>query len=63
MEPAELMLVAARRWRWRGARRTGLRTAFADRTLEYGPGLRRPRGPAADESVINVRGLIEVVEA
>ena len=36
--PGELMLVAAHPWDLRGAREAGLRTAFIDRPLEYGPG-------------------------
>ncbi len=37
-EPGELMLVAAHPWDLQGAREAGLRTAFIDRPLEYGPG-------------------------
>ena len=44
VEPGELMLVAAHPWDLAGAREAGLRTAFVDRPLEYGPGSRRPRG-------------------
>ena len=32
------MLVAAHPWDLQGAREAGLRTAFIDRPLEYGPG-------------------------
>jgi 2-haloacid dehalogenase len=38
VEPGELMLVAAHPWDLQGARDAGLRTAFIDRPLEYGPG-------------------------
>ena len=38
VEPGELMLVAAHPWDLEGAREAGLRTAFIDRPLEYGPG-------------------------
>ena len=38
VEPGELMLVAAHPWDLQGAREAGLRTAFIDRPLEYGPG-------------------------
>jgi 2-haloacid dehalogenase len=38
MEPGELMLVAAHPWDLQGAREAGLRTAFLDCPLEYGPG-------------------------
>ena len=37
-EPGEVMLVAAHPWDLQGAREAGLRTAFIDRPLEYGPG-------------------------
>lgn len=37
VEPAELMLVAAHPSDLQGAREAGLRTAFIDRPLEYGP--------------------------
>jgi 2-haloacid dehalogenase len=50
-EPAELMLVAAHPWDLQGARAAGLRTAFVDRPLEYGPGSAVREDPDADESV------------
>jgi 2-haloacid dehalogenase len=49
--PDELMLVAAHPWDLAGARKAGLRTAFVDRPLEYGPGSPGREDPAADESV------------
>jgi 2-haloacid dehalogenase len=49
--PTELMLVAAHPWDLAGARGAGLRSAFVDRPLEYGPGSERRADPDADESV------------
>jgi 2-haloacid dehalogenase len=51
VEAAELMLVAAHPWDLEGAREAGLRTAFIDRPLEYGPGSAAREYPDADESV------------
>lgn len=51
LEAAELMLVAAHPWDLAGAREAGLRTAFVDRPLEYGPGSAAREDPDADESV------------
>ena len=59
VEPAELMLVAAHPADLWGARRVGLRTAFVDRPLEYGPGSSAREDPEADESVGD---LIELAE-
>jgi 2-haloacid dehalogenase len=50
-EAAELMLVAAHPSDLEGARQAGLRTAFVDRPLEYGPGSATRKDPHADESV------------
>jgi 2-haloacid dehalogenase len=60
VEPAELMLVAAHPWDLEGARGAGLRTAFVDRPLEYGPGS-TSRGYPADESVVDLRELADRV--
>jgi 2-haloacid dehalogenase len=49
--PGELMLVAAHPWDLAGARGAGLRSAFVDRPLEYGPGSEPRADPDADESV------------
>jgi 2-haloacid dehalogenase len=49
--PTELMLVAAHPWDLTGARGAGLRSAFVDRPLEYGPGSEPRADPDADESV------------
>lgn len=56
-EPAELMLVAAHPWDLAGARAAGLRTAFVDRPLEYGPGSPAREDPAADESAGDLHEL------
>jgi 2-haloacid dehalogenase len=57
VEPAELMLVAAHPWDLDGARAAGLRTAFVDRPLEYGPGSAARAYPDADESVADLPEL------
>jgi 2-haloacid dehalogenase len=45
------MLAAAHPWDLEGARGAGLKTAFVDRPLEYGPGSEPRQDPHADESV------------
>ena len=57
--PAELMLVAAHPWDLEGARAAGLRTAFVDRPLEYGPGSPARADPDADEAVGDLLELAE----
>jgi 2-haloacid dehalogenase len=59
VEAAELMLVAAHPWDLEGARGAGLRTAFVDRPLEYGPGSAAREDPDADESVGDLLELAE----
>jgi 2-haloacid dehalogenase len=59
VEPAELMLVAAHPWDLEGAREAGLRTAFVDRPLEYGPGSAARADPRADHSVADLLQLAE----
>jgi 2-haloacid dehalogenase len=59
VQPAELMLVAAHPWDLEGARNAGLRTAFVDRPLEYGPGSERREDPDADEAVGDLLALAE----
>ena len=59
VQPAELMMVAAHPWDLEGARTAGLRTAFVDRPLEYGPGSAARSDPAADESVADLLELAE----
>jgi 2-haloacid dehalogenase len=51
LEPAEVMLVAAHPGDLAAARHAGLRSAFVDRPLEYGPGSPAREDPDADESV------------
>jgi 2-haloacid dehalogenase len=51
LEPGEVMMVAAHPLDLNGARAAGLRTAFIDRPLEYGPGSPRREDPEADISV------------
>jgi 2-haloacid dehalogenase len=55
--PSELMLVAAHPWDLEGARSAGLRTAFIDRPLEYGPGSPAREDDRADESVASLGEL------
>jgi 2-haloacid dehalogenase len=55
--PDEMMLVAAHPWDLEGARQAGLKTAFVDRPLEYGPGSPARGDPAADESVGDLHEL------
>jgi 2-haloacid dehalogenase len=57
LEPEELMLVAAHPLDLQGARNAGLRTAFIDRPLEYGPGSPAREDPDADVSVGDLRDL------
>jgi 2-haloacid dehalogenase len=59
LEPAELMLVAAHPLDLKGARGAGLRSAFIDRPLEYGPGSRPREDPEADVSVADLHELAE----
>ena len=51
LEPHEVMMVAAHPIDLNGARAAGLRTAFIDRPLEYGPDTPRREDPEADISV------------
>jgi 2-haloacid dehalogenase len=59
VKPAELMLVAAHPWDLQGARGAGLRTAFIDRPLEYGPGSPVREDPGADLSAGDLHDLAE----
>jgi 2-haloacid dehalogenase len=63
VEPADLMLVAAHPSDLEGARNAGLRTAFVDRPLEYGPGSPPREDPSADESVGDLHELAERLAA
>jgi 2-haloacid dehalogenase len=57
LEPSELMLVAAHPGDLAAARQAGLRTAFVDRPLEYGPGSSAREDPDADESASDLEDL------
>jgi 2-haloacid dehalogenase len=57
VEPSELMLVACHPSDLAGARGAGLRTAFVDRPLEYGPGSPARTDPSADVSVGDLHEL------
>jgi 2-haloacid dehalogenase len=57
VEAAELMMVAAHPWDLEGAREAGLRTAFVERPLEYGPGSAPRTDTDADESVADLHEL------
>jgi 2-haloacid dehalogenase len=63
LEPGEVMLVAAHPWDLAGARGAGLRTAFIERPLEYGPGMPARDDPLADESVSSLLELAERMAA
>jgi 2-haloacid dehalogenase len=62
LEPSEVMMVAAHPFDLNGARGAGLRTAFIDRPLEYGPGSPRREDPEADLSVKNLDELAARLE-
>jgi 2-haloacid dehalogenase len=57
VQPHELMLAAAHPYDLDGARAAGLRTAFVDRPLEYGPGSPERADADADESVGDLHEL------
>ncbi len=57
LAPGQVMLVAAHPFDLAGARAVGLRTAFVDRPLEYGPGSPARQDPGADESVGHLHEL------
>lgn len=57
LEPGEVMMVAAHPFDLKGARAAGLRTAFVDRPLEYGPGSPPREDPEADLSVKDLHEL------
>src|SRR4051795_9952322 len=59
VEPGELMLVAAHPADLAGARRAGLRSAFVDRPLEYGPGSPAREDPDATLSVADLHELAQ----
>jgi 2-haloacid dehalogenase len=62
LEPGEVMMVAAHPFDLRGARAAGLRTAFIERPLEYGPNSPRREDPEADVSVKHLDELAARLE-
>jgi 2-haloacid dehalogenase len=62
LHPSDLMMVAAHPGDLRAARRAGLRTAFVQRALEYGPGSAAREDPDADESVRDLEELAARLE-
>jgi 2-haloacid dehalogenase len=62
-EPAEVMLVAAHPQDLAGARGAGLKTAFVERPLEYGPGSPSRADPDADVSAPDLLELARRLSA
>jgi 2-haloacid dehalogenase len=62
LEPGEVMMVAAHPFDLKAARGAGMRTAFIDRPLEYGPGSRRRDDPEADVSAKDLNELVARLE-
>jgi 2-haloacid dehalogenase len=63
LKPSQVMMVAAHPLDLAGARRAGLRSAFIDRPLEYGPGSPPREDPDADISVANLQELASALPA
>jgi 2-haloacid dehalogenase len=63
LEPAQVMMVASHPHDLEAARRAGMRSAFIDRPLEYGPGSPAREDPDADESVSSLEELAARLEA
>jgi len=63
LDPSELMMVAAHPGDLKAARRAGLRIAFIQRRLEYGPDSPAREDPDADQSVHDLEQLAERLEA
>ncbi|WP_197381713.1 haloacid dehalogenase type II [Mycolicibacterium mengxianglii] len=61
IEPDELMLVAAHPSDLAGARAAGLRTAFINRPLEFGPATGERADPAADLTAGDLHELAELL--
>lgn len=61
LEPGDVMMVAAHPFDLKGARRAGLRSAFVDRPLEYGPDSPPREDPEADVSVNELDELATLV--
>src|SRR5512133_1455595 len=59
LQPGEPMLAAAHPWDLAGGRGAGLKTAFVDRPLEYGPGSEAREDPDADVAVGDLHELAE----
>ena len=62
LQPSEVMMVAAHPFDLEGARGAGLRTAFIDRPLEYGPDSPQREDPEADISVNDLHELAARLE-
>jgi 2-haloacid dehalogenase len=62
LEPGKVMMVAAHPMDLKGARAAGLRTAFIERPLEYGPDSPRREDPEADISVEDLDELAAHLE-
>ncbi len=62
LDPSELMMVAAHPGDLKAARRAGLRTAFIQRRLEYGPDSPAREDPDADQSVDDLEQLAARLE-
>src|SRR5947199_224769 len=62
LEPGGVMMVAAHPMDLEGARGAGLRTAFIDRPLEYGPNSPARGDPEADLSVNDLEELAARLE-
>jgi 2-haloacid dehalogenase len=61
LEPAQVMLVAAHPLDLAGARHAGLRSAFIDRPLEFGPGSPPREDPEADVSASDLLALADAM--
>ncbi len=62
VEPSEVMMVAAHPGDLQAARRAGLRSAFIQRRLEYGPGSPDREDPEADHSAEGLEELAARLE-
>jgi 2-haloacid dehalogenase len=62
LDPSELMMVAAHPGDLKAARRAGLRSAFIERPLEYGPGSLARADSDADESAVDLSELAARLE-
>jgi 2-haloacid dehalogenase len=61
LDPAQVMLVAAHPFDLAGARQAGLRSAFIDRPLEFGPGSPPREDPDADVSASDLLALADAM--